>query len=169
MPLPPFYHDPNLASRDPYDEVYTGFWINHIHGRFYGATLTLNRQQGSVLISFLALFVGTAGKSFWKILRYGLHHTYSLPKIPDGVYHQRQAVLCNTSSALDAALSLVNIGWAWRRRSTKWAWRIFPSLTLALIVSGGFTLAGIVTLDVSKPLKDALIYNRYLLLTYYLQ
>jgi hypothetical protein len=134
----------------------------------YGATLTLSRQKGTFLIAFLALFVATAGTSFWKIVRYGLHYGYSSSKMPDGVYHQRQAILRNTPSPLDAALKFLNIGWTWRKRAAKLSWRAFPSLTLALLISIGFTVAGTVYFDAFTIATNILIFNRHLLIACYL-
>jgi hypothetical protein len=40
------------------DDIYLGFWINRVHGIVKGATLTLDRSSGGLLIAFLALLEG---------------------------------------------------------------------------------------------------------------
>ncbi|KAF2004093.1 hypothetical protein P154DRAFT_572543 [Amniculicola lignicola CBS 123094] len=127
------------------DDVYTGIWINRLYGPIYGATLTLGRDHGGLLVAFLALYVAATGKSFWKITRFGLHSTFSSIHCPDGIYHQRQALLRNSESAPDTALKLLLVGFAWKNRiGTAGNWRrLFLPILTALTVSIGFLLAGI--------------------------
>jgi hypothetical protein len=86
------------------EDVYTGIWINRSHSAINGATLTLDRRSGAFLIAFLALFVGAAGRNFWKIVRFILHLSFSAESNLDGLHYQRQAILRNAAIAHDAAL-----------------------------------------------------------------
>ena len=124
------------------DDVYIGVWTNHLHGSIYGATLTLEGQTGGFLIAFLALYVGATGKSFWKIARFLLHSLFSSSATPDGVYHQRQAILRNAASAPDAAWELLKTGFAWKKRTTSNWRRLLPVLLVALTVFASFLVAG---------------------------
>ncbi|KAF2728977.1 hypothetical protein EJ04DRAFT_396134, partial [Polyplosphaeria fusca] len=94
--------------------VYTGLWVNTARGRLYGATLTLDRQQGAVLIALLALYVGAAGQGVWRILQLLLHRAFSSNNRPDGIYNQRQAILRNSESGLTAAWASLQTLIAWR-------------------------------------------------------
>lgn len=106
----------NSAKEDFYD-VYLGFWINWSHGRVRGATITLSRNNGSLLIAFLALFVAASGKSFWRLLCFALHQATSAPATPqDGFYHQRQAILRNSETAMQGGWEIFNSMIAWKRR-----------------------------------------------------
>jgi hypothetical protein len=129
-------------QRDTLRDVYTGLWVNRSYGLLHGATLTLDRQKGAFLIAFLALYVSTAGKSFWKLVRFSLHHAYSSTELPDGVYHQRQAILRNREYAPDAAWELLLASLAWRHRAVNGQRRLLPLALLALIITAGFAAAG---------------------------
>jgi len=89
------------------ENIYTGFGINRSFGKFRGATLTLDRQSGSLLIALIALYVGAVSGSIWKIIILLLHAMFTSPNPQDGVHNQRQAILRNTPLAYDAAFDLV--------------------------------------------------------------
>jgi hypothetical protein len=78
------------------DDIYLGFWINRSFDTVRGATLTLDRTRGGLLIAFLALFVSTSGRSVWKVARCLLHFAQSSEGSNDGLHNQRQAILRNT-------------------------------------------------------------------------
>lgn len=131
---------PNMFSRDT--DVYTGVWINHSLGKIHGATLTLTSDNGGLLIAFLAIFVGAAAGSFWKIARYVLHMSFSSEKKLDAVHHQRQAILRNTQLPSDAALDLLMARFAWRGRAKKLDRKLTFVAFFAFIVYAAFTVAG---------------------------
>lgn len=126
------------------DDIYLGFWINRSVGNFRGATLTLDRQRGSLLIACLALFVGATGRSLWKIIRCALHFRLSAQSLTDGVYQQRQAILRNSGLAHEAVIALLFSCHAWRKNGTPALRRTLPLALLAAILSAAFTIAGIV-------------------------
>ena len=125
------------------EDVYLGFWINRSFDSVQGATLTLNRKQGGLLIAFLAMFVATSGRSLWKISRCLLHFGYSSEGATEGVHLQRQAILRNTSMPLDAAVELALVLNAWRRRGTGLIRKLLLPTTLALVLAVSFLLAGV--------------------------
>lgn len=47
--------------------VHLGTWINWSRGRVMGATLTLDRRDGNLLIAFTAVFVGIVTERLWRI------------------------------------------------------------------------------------------------------
>lgn len=124
-----------LPSASIQEDIYTGFWVNYSLGAFHGTTLTISQQYGAILIAFIALYVGAAGRSLWKIVRFSLHMAFSSALAQDGVHHQRQAVLRNTSLAHDAALDLLRVYLAWRKRPGHLHKRLVPFVWLAAIVS----------------------------------
>lgn len=71
----------------------------------------------NMFVAFIALFVGATARSVWKLVRFALHHTFSISTAGDGVYSQRQAVLRNTSLATDAGIQALEISHAWRHRA----------------------------------------------------
>ncbi|KAF2491600.1 hypothetical protein BU16DRAFT_468495 [Lophium mytilinum] len=147
---------------NPDNDVYTGIWINRSFGSIYGATLTLDRQSGGLLIAFLALYVGTTGRSFWKLVSSSLHHIYSSPAASDGIYHQRQAVLRNSQSAPDAAITLILASVAWRERAQRIWRRTLPVLVVSLIVAATFATAGILSSRVTtKTANEVLMSGKF--------
>ncbi|KAK7179517.1 hypothetical protein DPSP01_011952 [Paraphaeosphaeria sporulosa] len=125
------------------DQVHTGFWINHVKGPTYGATLTLNQQAGNFLIAFLALYVGVTGQSFWTIARFLLHKHLSSKSRSDGVYHQQQAILRNSKTAPGAVQDTLTLLIAWRKRSRGLIRRLLPVWIVASVISAGFAVAGV--------------------------
>lgn len=95
-----------------------------------------------MLIAFLALFVTATGRSFWKIVRYGLHLHFSSEASSDGVYHQRQAILRNSQLAEDAALTLIEARFSWRKRGEKVDRRLIPVAIIAALVAIAFFFSG---------------------------
>lgn len=63
-----------------------------------GATLTLKRQDADLLIALTAFFVAFVGARFWKIICFALHRCSSTGTPQDVIYHQRQAILRNSSA-----------------------------------------------------------------------
>lgn len=137
----------NMATNDISgsldEDIYLGFWVNRSFDAVHGATLTLDRKRGGLLIAFLALFVSTSGRSIWKILRVFLHFVYSSDKSLDGVHLQRQAILRNTPMALDAAFEFTLIFHAWRRRGANLLRKLLLPAALALSLALAFIVAGI--------------------------
>jgi hypothetical protein len=125
-------------------DVYEGFWTNYAYGRVGGATLTLDRQRGAVLIAFLALYVGLAGQGCWRISRFYLHRVFSSFVNPDGIYNQRQAILRNSETSLAAALAFVQTNIAWRKQHVeRTQTRLLPVTVLSLSLSLAFAAAGL--------------------------
>ena len=124
------------------DGVYTGVWVNRLHGSVKGATLTLNRQDGAFLIAFLALFVATTGRAMWKLVRCLLHFLLSSNGRFDGVYHQTQAVLRNSYLAHDAAQQFLQIGFVWRNHKDHRRYSTPGLSLLSISMAVGFIIAG---------------------------
>ena len=122
-------------------DIYQGFWINQSPGGLSGATLTLNRQHGGLLIAFLALYVGASGRGLWKIVRFLLHYAFSSALLQDGLYHQRQAVLRNSGVSHETATLLLECAVAWRKNASQVQKRITPVVTIAAIYSMALTAA----------------------------
>jgi hypothetical protein len=124
------------------EDIYKGFWINQSLGTVRGATLTLDRQAGGLIITFLALFIAAAARSFWKITRFLVYANGSNLSNQDGVYHQRQAILRNQSLALDAVLDLCRLSYVWRDRAKGSQQRILPVVLIASAISVTSIAAG---------------------------
>lgn len=78
-------------SRDGLDyKVRLGDWTNWSRGPVWGATLTLNRQQGSFLIAFTAFFVTVVATRFWRLACSILHRNLSVEEPRDDLHYQRQ-------------------------------------------------------------------------------
>lgn len=71
--------------------VHLGTWVNYSRGRIMGATLTLDKTSGNLLIAFTATFVGIVTAALWRIACLLFHRIYSTPEPRDTLHHQRQA------------------------------------------------------------------------------
>jgi len=120
--------------------VYLGVWTNWSKGAVLGRTLTLSRSDGNLLIAFFAFFVGFVGNRLWRILCFALHSKLSSSKARDGVYHQRQAVLRNASTAIDGLVFSIQIIWAWRRVAGR-PWRLAVNTVLLAVTCSAAAIA----------------------------
>ena len=125
------------------NDVYIGFWLNRAMGTFHGATLTVTRQTGGLVIAFVALFIAAAARSVWKIIRFALHMGFTSPFGQGGVHHQRQAILRNIPLPNDAVIQSLQLGYVWRRRAQHSWVRAFTVVLAATIVSLGSSALGV--------------------------
>ncbi|KAI1762725.1 hypothetical protein GGR53DRAFT_532247 [Hypoxylon sp. FL1150] len=122
--------------------VRLGVWTNKSRGPVLGATLTVSKQDANLLISFMAFFIGYVGTRFWRVICIVLHRLYSTSKPMDAVYHQRQAILRNASSASSALSLFLRASLAWRRAKARCFVRILPGLVSAVCCLCAFVVAG---------------------------
>ncbi len=130
--------------------VYLGFWTNWSFGRVVGATLTLSKTHSGLLIAFVAIFVGATGKSFWRLACFVLHRVFSSAAEQDAVYHQRQAILRNVGTGVDAARMLMNAVWMWRGKARRPFRRLLPAILAALLISVAFAVAGVFSSSITR-------------------
>jgi hypothetical protein len=133
--------DPITGSETPY-VVYIGSWINWSKGRVLGATLTLKRQDGNLIIAFIAFFVAVVATRLWRIACLTLHFRYSTVQAVDAIHHQRQVILRNTYSPEDSAYLLFRVARAWRGKAMRPITRLAPLLLLAISFVASFIIAG---------------------------
>jgi len=138
-------------------DVHKGFWTNWSYGQVYGATITVSRSTGSLLVAFFALFVAISGGSFWRITCYVLHLRLSSTKPQDGLYHQRQAILRNSTSATVAALDLFRTFWAWKRLARRASLRLLLIAVSAILCASGFIVAGLFSSNVASALGSEVL------------
>ncbi|KAK8099910.1 hypothetical protein PG999_010284 [Apiospora kogelbergensis] len=125
-------------------QVYLGPWTNWSRGSVMGATLTLTREQGNLLIAFTALFVPFVASRFWRVFAILFHQCYSRSDPRDAIHHQRQVVLRNSSSPESGLFSFIRLLWAWRRTTTPnrpWL-RVLPVALFSSFSICAFTVAG---------------------------
>src|ERR1700760_4402597 len=91
------------------NHVYLGFWTNWSRGVILGRTLTLSRENGAYLSSFITILVTFTGTATWKIIRFLLHRYLSSPNGADAIHHQRQAILRNSESSLSSFWKLLEL------------------------------------------------------------
>ncbi|PVH97708.1 hypothetical protein DM02DRAFT_673935 [Periconia macrospinosa] len=128
------------------DYVYRGIWINKNRGNtILGATLTLDRETGGILIAFLATYIVAAGKAFWNISRFLLHYYLSSAMQQDAIYHQQQAILRNTQNSFDALWISIKASAAWRKRTRRSFGRFSLAATVAFVAWTGFSVASLLS------------------------
>lgn len=122
--------------------VRLGAWTDWSRGAVLGATLTLRRAEGSLLIAFTAFFIGLVASSFWRIVRIGLHRLYSTAAAGDALHHQRQVLLRNGATAPSSLWAFARLAWTWQagRRALPTAACAGLRLSVAAFaVAGGFS------------------------------
>ncbi|OJD29408.1 cytochrome p450 protein [Diplodia corticola] len=131
---------PAINPSHPY-HVHTGIWTNWSFGSVYGATLTLRREDANLLVAFMAVFVSIIGNRLWRICCFAFHQAYASNNACDGLHHQRQAVLRNSSTAASGLVTLIELPWAWRNTAREPFGRILPLLIFAALFTTAFILA----------------------------
>ncbi|KAK3315994.1 hypothetical protein B0H66DRAFT_592246 [Apodospora peruviana] len=122
-------------------DVHVGCWTNWSRGQIFGATLTLSRENGNLILSFLSLFVALVCLRIWRILCFGLHLAYSSPVPRDGLHYQRQAVLRTAANPDNGIYTITILIWSWKRRAGRVWVRLLPTLGLAIGCFCAMTLA----------------------------
>ncbi|KAI1162978.1 hypothetical protein F5B18DRAFT_672689 [Nemania serpens] len=145
-------------SRDGLDyKVRLGDWTNWSRGPVWGATLTLNRQQGSFLIAFTAFFVTVVATRFWRLACSILHRNLSVEEPRDDLHYQRQAVFRNSMSSLSALWSFMQITWAWRHLAQNNLSRTLPPIVFATITLLAFSFASGFSYSISTSIGDEVL------------
>lgn len=138
-------------------EVQLGTWINWSRGRIMGATLTLNRTEGNLLIAFTAFFVGLVSSRFWRIACFVAHRVYSTPEPRDALHHQKQAILRNSASADSGLWALCQLAWTWRGTATRCVIRTFPAILTSAFCLVAFTTAGGFSSQISSGIGNEVL------------
>jgi len=137
--------------------VYLGAWVNWQAGFLYGAQVTTTSSQALCLVSFLAIFIVVFGRHFWGILRFILHQLRVVRSPQDGLYHQEQVLLRNSTSPSAAFWEFLRIGWAWRGRAEYSLARVTPLILLAAAQVVVFTLAGVFSSGTFSVTNEVLV------------
>ncbi|KAI0517479.1 hypothetical protein F5B22DRAFT_603142 [Xylaria bambusicola] len=139
--------DPSTSYEYP---VHVGTWINWSRGRVFGATLTVNRRDADLLIAFTSFFIAYVSTRTWRILCFILHRVYSTPGPQDSVYHQRQAILRNSSSP-ESAIQLLFLLFQSNYLKLR-CFRPLPAAAVAAVCIIVFTTAGGLSSQVSTAI-----------------
>ncbi|KAI1736478.1 hypothetical protein F4680DRAFT_432254 [Xylaria scruposa] len=139
------------------NDVYVGIWTNWSRGRILGSTLTVTDRNGALLVAFLALYVSYTGTRFWRLICFILHYFLSSAEPQDGVYHQRQAILRNSTTGLQGFEQLARILWAWRKTALQLYRRTASILVISLASFLLFAVAGIFSSQVTAVPGDEVL------------
>ncbi|KAH8889599.1 hypothetical protein GQ53DRAFT_825039 [Thozetella sp. PMI_491] len=132
-----------MDGSNPPFPVYIGIWKNWSYGPIFGSTLTLTKQNGTLLIAFIAFFVTIVGSHMWHLASFCLHWYLSTQAPMDGLHHQRQAVLRNSASPSGGAYTLLQIAWAWRNTVRRPWLRFGPVILISLAIASGLALVSL--------------------------
>lgn len=130
--------------------AYIGIWTNWSQGRITGTTLTVTHRDGTLLTAFLAMFVTFVGTSFWRIASFSLHQFLSSSASEDGLYHQTQAILRNSSNGTTGLIRLIYLLSAWRLKATRPLRRIIPLISTITIITAAFAVASLFSAKISS-------------------
>ncbi|KAL1641683.1 hypothetical protein SLS58_005961 [Diplodia intermedia] len=147
----------NVLSEVEDYKIYLGTWTDWSRGPVFGATLTLTRENGTLLIAFIALFVTIVSTSFWRLSCFAFHHFYSSESARDGLHHQRQAILRNSANSTSGIASLFQLLLAWREIAKRPYRRILPLLLLSSLILTGFAACSGFSSKVSSALGSEVL------------
>ncbi|KAI1370586.1 hypothetical protein F4677DRAFT_465069 [Hypoxylon crocopeplum] len=136
--------------------IHLGIWINWSRGQVMGATLTLRRRDADLLIAFTAFFISFVASRGWRIACFAFHRVYSTSTPSDTIYHQRQAILRNSTSPENGLCMLLWLFWANRHQHRKAA-RSLPTAAIAAVVVAAFTVAGGFSSRISTAIGDEVL------------
>lgn len=126
--------------------VHTGLWKNRQLPPSEAATLTLNAQDASYVVAFLALFLGVVASHFWAILSYAVFQARSTLEVRNGQHHQQQAILRNFHTPGAAVWQVGVSSWSWQQRDGLRAYvAAVPVVLLASSNVVAFAAAGILS------------------------
>ncbi|KAF2970833.1 hypothetical protein GQX73_g2781 [Xylaria multiplex] len=129
---------PAPSTGDQYP-IHVGAWVNWSRGKVMGATLTVSRRDADLLIAFTSFFIAI----------------YSTPHQQDVVYHQRQAILRNSSSPENAIHLLLKLFWS--NHSTARRFRPLPVAIVAALCILFFTTAGGLSSQISTAIGSQVL------------
>ncbi|KPI44889.1 uncharacterized protein AB675_2328 [Cyphellophora attinorum] len=137
-------------------EIYTGIWVNWSYGKVHGSTITLSPEGSAYFIAFIALFVRLVGSHLWTNIAF----TTSLIRSSrprDGLYHQQQAILRNSSSPASVTWDTLKLAWFWNGSApgAKSRTLTFAFFSLSYIIA--FTAAGIFSSKISSTNSEVLL------------
>ena len=117
--------------------------MNWTKGPIYGGTITLTLRDGSIIVSFFALFVRLVGSHLWSIFCYLLHQWRSKQGSRDAFHHQHQALLRNSSSAATTVWLWLKVGWAWRSETFHPMLHSLAFVAMGILYIATFGIAGL--------------------------
>ena len=123
--------------------AHIGPWMNWTKGPIHGGTITLPLRDGTILVSFFALFVRLVGSHLWSIFCYLLHQWRSKQGNRDAFHHQHQALLRNSSSVTTTLWLWLKVGWAWRSETFHPMLRSLAFVAMAILHIAAFGIAGL--------------------------
>jgi hypothetical protein len=138
-------------------EAQIGAWTNWSRGPVFGATLTLSRQNGNLLIAFTAFFIGLVSTRFWRILCLILHRYYSSAREHDVFHHQRQVILRNSANPESGIWIFGSLFWSWRHSTKHSLLRALPGIICAVVSLAAFTLASGFSSRISTGISDEVL------------
>lgn len=137
--------------------IYTGFWINRSYGSIRGSTLTLSAEHSAFLVAFIALCVKFAGGQLWTVLIFLTSISRSNAEPQDGLYHQQQAILRNTSQPSTFLWSILKLSWFWEGTAKRTKARTTGFIFSSLCYIVAFAAAGIFSSKIASNDSEVLL------------
>lgn len=122
-----------------------------------GATLTLSRQNGNLLIAFTAFFIGLVSSRFWRIACFLLHRYHATDRANDVLHHQRQIVFRNSPSPESGLWTFGQLAWAWRGPARRGLVRTLPGFIFAAASLAAFIVASGFSSHISTGISDEVL------------
>lgn len=135
-------------------DIHTGVWTDWSRGRVFGATLTLTKRDGALLLAFITAFVTFTAGRLWRICCYAAHQLSVQTNEQDALYFQRQSIFRNSASASDAAGLFLQQWWNWRRYPKSVFFRTIPWSIVSILFAILFAAVAILSSAISSSMPS---------------
>lgn len=122
-----------------------------------GATLTLPRQWGVILIAFMALFIRFAGSHLWNIVCFVIHQIRATPDDHCDTHRQIQVILRSETSESRVLKDMIKIGWNRRHVPPATLCTYIPLLCITGLHMLAISAAGLFSSRVITTNNEALV------------
>jgi hypothetical protein len=130
------------------DGVYIGFWRDFSQNPVLGSRLTLPFQGAAALLAFLAIVVTIVASRSWRILCFLLHLLGDWSQHGNDAFRQQRILLRNGDTDFGVVIRLARL--VFMRRSGLQRWALVPLLLVGLAHWALFTVAGVLTFEISR-------------------
>ncbi|KAK8078749.1 hypothetical protein PG994_002556 [Apiospora phragmitis] len=130
---------------------------NWSRGPVLGSTLTLNREHGNYVIAQTAFFIAFIATRFWRISCFIFHRCFSNPASADTMHHQRQIILCNSSSPGSGLVSLSILLCSWRHLGLQRLYGLTLLILFVVLCISGFVVAGSASSRISTDVRNEVL------------
>ncbi|KAF2680250.1 hypothetical protein K458DRAFT_312414 [Lentithecium fluviatile CBS 122367] len=125
--------------------VKRGLWTDWSKGSIMGATLTVEAQDGILIVAFLTILASIGTAQLWNLFTFLVHQWLASSKLSDGLFWQHQVLLRTMPTPTAFMADSIKLSWVWRSKVPQSFLRSALLLAFALCFAIAAIAAGIST------------------------